>query len=205
MPRRRLFAYLESLPAGARSFSECRVRGEVLDATLEWLAEVESAPDPVLEDWLQSQRPMGKALEWIPEVLLNAVSLQIVDDGYPSDESWLNEVYRRQRAVYQTPLYRALLLVLSPTLLTMGAQDRWKAYRTGSELVVDRWTREGSRRLTTATLRYPPGLHTETHLLSLGEAIHAAVDACGARESRLELLSAQSRPGEARLRLSYEA
>lgn len=205
MPRRsRLYAYLESLPDGPRSFPQAQVRGEVLDATLEWLEEIESSPDPVLRDWIRRYRPMGRSLEWIPEALLNAVSVQIIDDGYPSDDSWLNEVYRRQRKVYQTPLYRALLMVLSPTLLTMGAGDRWKAYRKGSELVVDKWTRDGDRRVSTATLRYPAGLHTEVHVRSLATALVAAVDACGAQETKMELLD-EGRPGEARFRMSYRA
>jgi hypothetical protein len=203
--RERLYAYLESLPDGLRSFPRCQVRGEVLDETLLWLEEVESSPDPVLKEWIRRHRPLGQAMEWIPEVLLNAVSLQIIDDGYPSDESWLNEVYRRQKAVYRTPLYRAMVMVLSPTLLTMGVRDRWTAYRRGSELAVDKWKREGDRRLTTATLRHPAGLHTEVHLLSLGQALVAAVDACGAKESRLELLDEETTPGEARYRLSYRS
>jgi hypothetical protein len=206
MPHReRLHAYLDSLPDGLRSFPQCQVRGEILDSTLDWLAEVEASPDARLRDALARFRAGGAAAEWIPEVLQNAVSLQIIDDGYPSDESWLNEVYRRQKMVYRTPLYRALLMVLSPTLLTMGAQDRWAAYRRGSELVVDKWTRQGTRRQTTATLFHPAGLHTEVLLLSLGQALVAAVDACGAAASRLELLAEETRPGAARYRLSYEA
>lgn len=205
MPRRhRLYAYLESLPDGMRSFPQAQVRGEVLDATIEWLEEIESAPDPILRDWIRSSRPMGRSVEWIPEALLNAVSLQIIDDGFPSDESWLNEVYRRQRKVYHTPLYRAVLMVLSPTLLTMGAGDRWKAYRKGSALSVDKWARDGDRRVSIATLRYPAGLHTDVHVRSLATVLVAAVDACGAKETKMDLLE-ESRPGEARFRMSYRA
>ena len=202
--RKRLHAYLESLPDGPSSFAGAQVRGEVLDATLEWLSEIESSPDPMLRDWIRRFRPLDRSLAWIPEALLNAVSVQIIDDGYPSDDAWLNDVYRRQRKVYATPLYKALLMVLSPTLLTMGAGERWKAYRKGSDLVVDKWTREGDRRVSTATLRHPAGLHMEVHVRSLGTALVAAVDACGAKETKLELLD-DSRPGEARFRMSYRA
>jgi hypothetical protein len=192
------------LPDGFRSYPGCQVRGEVLDATLEWLEEVEGTLDPIVTPWVRTFRPLGRAMDWVPEVLLNAVSLSVADAGYPSDESFLNDVYRRQRAVYETPFYRALLKVLSPTLLTMGAADRWKAYRRGSELVVDRWTKTSERRLTTARLKYPAGLHDRLLLNSLLQALVAAVDACGARESRLELL-AESTPGEARFLLTYRA
>jgi hypothetical protein len=203
-PTRHLHAYLASLPDGMRSFPKCLVRGEVLDHTLEWLAEVEGTLDPMLRDWVRTYRPLGRAMQWVPEVLLNCVSLQVADAGYPSGEAWLSDVYRRQRAIYSTPLYRALLLVLSPTLLTMGASDRWKAYRRGSALVVGKWAKTPAGRQTTATLEHPPGLHTDLHLLSLGQALVAAVDACGAKGSKLEL-APDSAPGQARFHLTYRA
>lgn len=205
MPRTRyLHEYLDALPDGMRSFPKCQVRGEVLDHTLEWLTEVEGTLDPVLRDWVRTYRPLGRAMEWVPEVLLNCVSLQVADAGYPSGEAWLNDVYRRQRKVYETPLYRALLFVLSPTLLTMGAADRWKAYRRGTSLVVEKWTKTAQGRRTTAILEHPAGLYTQLHLLSLGQAIVAAVDASGAKNSKLEL-SPDSPPGQARLCLTYDA
>lgn len=200
---RRLHTYLGSLPDGPRSFPSCVVKGNVLDETLNWLAEVEGAVDPVLEPWLREARPLGRTREWVPEALLNAVSLSVIDAGYPSDESWVYDVHRRQLEAYRTPLYRALLLLLSPTLLTMGASDRWKAYRKGSSLVVDKWQKTPEGRFATATLTYPPGLHTEVLLLGLGQALLAAVDACGARGSRLEMV-AGDQAGETRYLLSYE-
>lgn len=201
---RHLHAYLESLPDGMRSFPKCQVRGEVLDHTLEWLSEVGGTLEPTLRDWVRTYRPLGRAMEWVPEVLLNCVSLAVADEGYPSGEAWLSDVYRRQRKIYETPLYRALLLLLSPTLLTMGAADRWTAYRRGTALIVDKWQKTVGGRQTIATLEHPAGLHTELHLMSLGQAMLAAVDACGAKGAKLELLPDSPR-GQARFRLAYSA
>ena len=201
---RRLHAYLETLPDGMRSFPRCQVRGEVLDSTLEWLADVDGELSPALRDWVRSHRPLGKAMEWIPEVLLNGVFLDVADQGYPSDQSCLDDVYRRQREVYKTAFYRALLMVLSPTLLTMGAADRWKAYRRGTELKIDKWDKAGTRRVTTATLFHPPGLYTTLNVASLAQALVAAIDAAGARDAKLELLP-EGTPGETRFRLLYSA
>lgn len=201
---RRLHAYLQTLPDGLRSFPRCQVRGEVLDSTLEWLGDVEGELDPSLRDWVRSHRPLGRAMEWVPEVLLNAVFLDLVDHAYPSDQSCLDDVYRRQREVYKTPFYRAMMMVLSPTLLTMGAADRWKAYRRGTELIVDKWDKAGRTRVTTATLKHPPGLYTKLNVASLAQALVAAIDAAGARDAKLELL-ADAAPGEARFRLLYNA
>lgn len=202
--RTRLHAYLESLPDGLRSFPQCQVRGEVLDSTLEWLAELEVDLDPSLREGVRTHRPLGRAMRWVPEVLLNAVFLHLADCGYPNDEACLRDVYRRQRMAYETPLYRVVLKVFSPTLLTMGATERWKAYRRGTELKVNKWKKVGAKHVTIATLEHPPGLHTRLNLESLGEALVAAVDAAGARDARLELLD-ELVPGEARFQLTYSA
>jgi hypothetical protein len=196
--------YLERLPNGLRSFPEAQIRGEVLDDVLLWLDEMEAPIHPHLHDLIRAYRPLGRAMKWVPEVLENALFLQVVDEGYPSEESIVQAVYRRQRAVFNTTLYRALMLILSPTLLMMGASDRWKAFRRGSELSVDRWTNTPTGRITTATLRHPPGLYHRLHLLTIGEMMRAAIDACGAKDSKLELLEEQ-RPGETRFAMSYRA
>lgn len=197
--------YLATLPDGMRSYPRALVKGNVLDETLAWLEEIGAPPDPALVGAIRSARPLGHTAEWVPDVLVNALSLQIADVAFPSGAAWLDAVYRRQRAVYATPVYRALMLVLSPTLLTMGAKDRWAAYRRGSELVVDRWNKaEAGRRVTTGTLRHPPGLYAELHIRGFAHAILAAVDACGARDSTMELLS-ESEPGAARFRVTYRA
>ena len=203
-PRDNLTRYLSALPEGMDSFAECRVKGNVLDEVLAWLAAVEGSPHPALEAALRTHRPLGRSLEWVPEVLINAVSLQIADAGYPSDQSWLDEVYRRQREAYRTPIYKALMLVLSPTLLTMGARDRWRAYRVGTELAIERWTKTPTGRVATATLHHPPALYSRLNVLSLGVAMVAAIDACGAENTQLEL-EEDAPEGQSRFRLSYRA
>jgi hypothetical protein len=170
---------------------------------LEWLEEVGAPLDPRLEPELRSLRPFGQTRGWVPEVVNNAVSLN-ARLAFASDEAWIRALYDRQREVYRRPLYRALLMVLSPTLLMMGAADRWKAYRRGSELVVDRWRRAGSGRVTTGAIVHPPGLYTPLMLRGHASTLHAAIDAAGAKDSAVELLEAESEPGHARYRLSYE-
>jgi hypothetical protein len=195
--------YLATLPDGLSSFPQARLRGEILDFVMDWLQEIEEPLPAVLRDPVRYYRPFGRAAKWVPEVLECAISLHIATVGYPTGQSWLDEVYRRQRKVYQTPLYRALLIMLSPTLLTMVATERWRAFRKGSELKMDRWTTTPTGRFTTATLRYPPGLHTELTLRSLGEMMVAAIDSCGAKETKYELT--EEIKGEARFSMSYVA
>jgi hypothetical protein len=195
--------YIRSLPEGFASFPGAQVKGNVLDEMLEWAASVGAPLDARLEPELKRLRPFGQTRDWVPEVVNNAVSLS-VRLAYPSDDAWLRALYEHQRAVYRRPLYRALLMVLSPTLLTMGAADRWKAYRRGSELVVDRWNRTGNGRSTTGAIVHPAGLYTPLMLRGHALTLRAAIDAAGARNSRVELLERESEPGHARYRLSYE-
>lgn len=199
MPRTdHLETYLSGLPAGLSSFPDCVVKSNVLDEVLAWLSEVEGGVPSSLAPAL-SRVSSG----WVPETLINALSLHIADVGYPTGESWVNSVYRRQRAVYQTPLYRAVMIVLSPTLLMMGATDRWKAYRRGTKLAVDRWQNRGHRRETIGSIHHPRGLYADLNLQSLGQAFLAAVDSCGARDAQVEIIEYA---GDAtRFRLSYLA
>ncbi|MFK7988574.1 MAG: hypothetical protein AB8I08_21320 [Sandaracinaceae bacterium] len=193
-----LDTYLAGLPEGMSSFPDCVVKANVLDEVLAWLVEVEAGVPPSL-----APAVARVSSDWVPETLINALSLHIADVGYPTGESWVNSVYRRQRALYQTPLYRAVMVVLSPTLLMMGAADRWKAYRRGTALKVDRWQNSAHRRETIGSIRHPAGLYAELNLQSLGQAFLAAVDSCGARDAEVEIIEYA---GDAtRFRLSYRA
>lgn len=198
-----LEAYLESLPAGLDSFPEARCKGAILDEQLEWLNEAGVQLAPVLADAVRRARPYGEPSSWVPEVLINAISLD-ARRAYTNDGAWIETVYDRQRRVYRRPLYRALLLVMSPTLLTMAAGERWGSYRQGSKLEIERWKRDGSARSTVGTLRYPAGLHTPLLLRGLAQTLRSAIDAAGARQSTVELLEAESTPGAARYALAYD-
>lgn len=181
-----------------------QIKGNILDEQLEWLRELDVRVDPRVAAAVRSAQPMGRSMEWVPEVVSNAISLNAYD-GYPSEAAWTKAVYERQQRIFRTPLYRALMLVLSPTLMTMGAQQRWGAYRRGTELAVEKWQKSGTVMLTHATLRFPPGVYTPMLLRGLGGMLRAAIEAAGAKEAVLELLDGESQPGAARYRLSYRA
>lgn len=196
--------YIASLPEGLRSLPRAQVKGNVLDEQLQWLEEARVRMDPRIAVAVRAARPLGRSMEWVPEVLSNAISLN-AREGYLSDDEWIRAVYDRQRRVYATPLYRALMLIMSPTLMTMGAQQRWGAYRKGSELVVGKWQRDAEMNVTLGTLRYPPGLYDTLMLRGFTSTLRAAIDAAGAKDSAVGLLEDESKPGEARYRVSYRA
>lgn len=197
-----LDTYLASLPDGLRSLPRAQIKGNVLDEQIGWLDEAGVQMDPRIAVGIRTVRPLGRTMEWVPEVLSNAISLN-AREGYRSDEAWIQAVYDRQRRFYATPLYRALMLVMSPTLMTMGAQQRWGAYRKGSELLVAKWHKEGGKNVTFGTLRFPPGLFNLLMLRGFTSTMRAAVDAAGAKDSVVVLLEDELSPGEARYRLSY--
>lgn len=199
-----LHAYLSSLPDGFRSFPGALCKGNVLDEQLEWIEQAGATLDPRLEEPLRSAKPFGRPMEWVPEVLINALSLN-ARLGYASDDAWGRALYDRQREVYQRPLYRALMMVMSPTLMTMAASDRWGAYRKGTSLAVDRWSKEAGRRSTIGTLTYPDGLYTSMLLSGLAQTLRSAIDAAGAEGSTVEYVAAESSPGSARYRMRYRS
>lgn len=206
--RSALDRYLDSLPDGLASFPRVQVKGQVLDEQVEWLESLDGRLDPRLAAALRKYSFVGRTHEWVPEVINNAVSVSVRDrlggaTDAARDRAYFRALYDRQREVYRRPLYRALLMVLSPTLLTLGAGDRWKAYRNGTELAVDRWKRGVETNSTTGSLTYPPGLYDPLMVSGVCEVLRAAIDAAGAKDSSVTVVDAETRPGHARFALVY--
>lgn len=191
----RVGEYLASLPGGLRALPEAQVRREIVDDQLEWHARVGHEVDPRLAPYANDSQS-----GWASEVLANALVLS-VREAYPTETAFLSAIYERQRALFQTPFYRAVMLVMSPTLVTMGADRRWATFRRGSQLEMGRWKRDGTSRASTATLVHPPGLHPEPILKGFGEMFRAAVDGAGAKQSTIVL--AERGDTSARWELAY--
>lgn len=177
----RVGEYLQSLPNGVRSVPEAQVRREIIDDQLEWLASLGRQIDPRLEPHVHEA--VGA---WASEVLANALVMH-ARGAYADEAEFFAAIYERQRALFRTPFYRAVMMLMSPTLVMMGADRRWATYRRGSQLLMGRWRRDGDRRAAQATLTFPPGLHPEPILLGFGEMFRAAIDGAGARQSEVSL------------------
>ena len=187
-------AYLRSLPNGARSFPECRARAEIFEEVIPRVqARAPAAYERLTRQWFAEGVPRS---EWLPETFGNALLLFYRETCFDSDAGFLRDAYEVNGALYQRPLYRALMLVLSPTLVLMGASKRWPSFRVGTNLRAKPVRRVGEHRATQVVLEHPPGLHTPFHLAAFAEAFRAAADAAGARDASVTV-AAESEPGRA--------
>lgn len=188
-------AYIEQLPDGLDSYPDCRARLQVFMVFLErvprhrWTPDFAAAIEPYL-DVADSA--------WVPEVLCSTITL-MVRDQLRSDDALVKLAYEESVALYHKPLYRALMMVLSPTLVAMGTAKRWAASHRGSELAVEKWDRNKDDTVIHLELRHPPGLFLNLHHLAYGEALRAAA----AVTRTTACVEVESLPTVGRYRVSY--
>ena len=193
------YAYVEQLPDGLASFPDCVARREVFEhtrVTAAPLLEGVTVPDEV-------RRFLHGRLEgpWIPEVVAFVAYAAIADHLGP--EGFRDWAYDDAAELYQRPVIRHLMKILSPTLVAIGAGQRWGTLRKGSILKSTPVLREGTRLNTGATLSFPTGLFPEALPHGLQAALRAALDVTRAKNLELELV--RSDPGFVEYRASWDA
>lgn len=81
------------------------------------------------------------------------------------------------------------MLVLSPTLVLMGAASRWSTFHKGSTLEVEHWSRTKTHQSAQIRLQHPPSLLLPLHHRACGEAFRAAALATRLNEAEIEATS----------------
>lgn len=122
--------------------------------------------------------------DWMPSVLVVTLLTMVRDEVHRSDDAFLDWNFRRQLRIYQKPVFRALMFLLSPTLLFIGAARRWKNFHRGSELKLT-----GDKKRADLRLVFPEGLYSRAFQVSLVAAFRAALQASKALDPEVELLS----------------
>ena len=137
----------------------------------------------------------------MPEVLGQIVNLMIRDAALPSDEAVLKWSYETSARFFNESPFRLLVRLLSPTLLVMGATQRWNAVHEGTELRTTRVARTDGVSRTTGTLKFPEGLFPELFLRGLVPAFQVAVESARATDVSARL--AAFSPTEARYEIAW--
>ncbi len=195
-----LESYVASLPDGPRSFPRCRVKQDAFEIIArETEAAAPEAYRALVRDWL----PHGATGGWMPEVYANCLTLLFREKVHDSDESCLAAFRRNNQSLFEKPVYRVIMFVLSPTLAIMGAEKRWGTFRQGTALRAKNLRKDGpDRRTAEIHLDYPPGLHQGFHLKMIGTGLESAARAAGARDLSMEL-QPEPEPGHALWLLRY--
>lgn len=178
-------AYLEQLPNGLASYPDCTARLEIFMVLLDRIPKERWHPRfaAAIERYLMDVRRA-----WVPEVLCSTITMMLRDQ-LDSDEALQTVAYAESLALYKRPLYRALMMVLSPTLLAMGTARRWGATHRGTELEAVKWEHHGEETTVHLELRHPAGLFQRVHHLAYGEALRAAADVTRAKSVGVEVVS----------------
>ena len=194
-PRAR--AYVKSLPQGFDSFPECRARGEVFDDVRLRFPEI--GRDPTLPDAIAGFFKGEYMNRWMPEVVGQAVNLMIRDAALPTDDALLKWSYETSSRLFRDSPFRVLMKLVSPTLLVMGAAQRWSALHAGTTLEAGKVERTGDGSATSGLIRFPSGLFPELFLRALAPAFQAAVENARARNAAVDLRRFSSTEAEYRI------
>lgn len=163
------------------------------------LATEPGLPEPVAE--LLSGRLSDRA--WAPEVVFQAAYLVVRDLGFPDDAAFHRWLFRINEEMFDKPLLRNLMRLVSPGLVVLGAAKRWGTFHTGSELVPGNVTTADGRTTSITHLRYPEGLFDRTFLVGLEHAFLAALGMARAREPQVEIGAVEA--GRAAFKASWRA
>jgi hypothetical protein len=169
----RAAAYVASLPQGLDSFPECRMNHHVLEhvpTDFPDLAAGQLMP-PQLADFF-ARRIAG---DWFHEAVGNTIYLMIRDQCYRDDASFQGWNQKNIDRLIRNPLFRAIMVLLSPALVVIGAGKRWGSFHQGTTMKTEPVGQAGDRLQVRGMLTFPAGLydplllrlHTSTFLAAL--------------------------------------
>jgi hypothetical protein len=192
----RTAAFLAALPGGLDAYPHCRVRTAVTREIIEQfpMALDTQGIDPAVVELLRRSLNGG---EWMPEAHGLIVRLLVRDVVFQNDADYHRWYYDIAAKIFAKPLYRVLMYVVSPTLVMLGAQKRWAAFREGTTLSAKIDRNQGE-----IELKFPERLYPELILVGFGEAFRASVVAARARNAKVELIEAA--PERARWKISWQ-
>jgi hypothetical protein len=189
-------AYIAGLPEGLDSYPRCRVRTAVTRLITERFPKLLEHPgiDPAFSVRLRAALDQG---EWMPEAIGTVTRILMRDVIFESDGQYNEWTFEISKELFARPFYRALMYVVSPSLVMLGASRRWNAFREGTTLVAKVQGKGGD-----IALSFPAGLYTPLVLDGFGHAFRASLVAARARNIRLELVDVQ--PQSARWSVDWD-
>lgn len=180
----RTAAYLAELPGGLEAYPRCRVRTAVTREITDQFPTALDSPgmDPAIAALIRTAIQRG---EWMPEAYGMLVRLIVRDVVFQTDADYHRWYYDIAGKIFAKPVYRMLMYVVSPTLVMLGAQKRWAAFREGTTLSAKIDRNQGE-----IELKFPEKLYPELILVGFGEAFRASIVAARARNAKIDLIEA---------------
>ena len=179
----RLEAYLKGLPRGLDSYPDSQSKA----SAIRQFRRLAGAERPRMPDVLESlfHRPPPVS-SWFSTVHLQAFKLALTE--HLSEAEFIRTSYEINRELLSGPLYRVLMLVISPRILVNGAASRWAAVHRGNFTAHV----EADERSAKIELRYPAYLVTPLLAEGIAAGIQAAIDIAGAKDGKMEVVRADA-------------
>jgi hypothetical protein len=179
-------AYVAGLPEGLDSYPKCRVRTAVTRIIVERFPQAleHAGIEKAFVERLRAALDRG---EWMSEALGTATRVLTRDAIFASHEQYNEWTFEIAKELFARPFYRALMYVMSPGLVMLGASRRWNAFREGTTLTAKSTGNGGD-----ITLTFPPHLYTPLVLEGFGHAFRASLVAARARNARVDLEEAHA-------------
>jgi hypothetical protein len=189
--------YLRHCPRGFESRPDCQT-----------LAEAHAGAAAILRDKVEASAMPGsvRALvegdddkRWLPEVIGMTAEMMVAD--LVGDQAYARWCYDDAMSLFQRPIIRHLMRLVSPTLVVMGARSRWGAVHKGTTLSAKPVQREGDRVIAESTLGFPEHHYPRLFLEGLAHSFRAAIDGARGKQVESELVAVE--PQAAHYRVSW--
>ncbi len=177
-------AYLDSLPAGVGSYPDYVQKASVYRQSIKEMPSdglVGRVPEPV-ERLLVQPMPVTA---WVPEVHATALYLAIADVHLPDEREFLARKLDANRKIFRSPLYRVLMMVVSPTVALRNSGAKWRTFHRGITLA----TRQLEPRRAEARMTFPPRLVPELLVRTYGLVFQATAEAAGGKDVDVQVRS----------------
>ena len=176
--------YLANMPDGERSYPELQVH----TAGLGDVREVIEGPYHDLPDLLARYFRYEIDDDWVPEVLGQTTTLMLVDTlGLPA---LVHASRALAEKLYERPVLRHLIKLMSPTLVLMGTQRRWSQMRRGTSMTAAPIRREGDVSHSTTNVESPHPVFTNAFAEALAPFLEVAIEHCRGRDSFVNIKQA---------------
>ena len=183
--------YLARLPAGFASHPRCEawVESHVgARDTLRKQGDLGVLPREIT-DFLES-RYTG----WFPEVIGQTAEMMVAD--CIGEAGYISWCYDDAAQLFRGPLIRHLMRLVSPTLVVMGATNRWGSVHRGTTLRSLPVKRVGERTVATVILEVPEHHYPPLFLEGLAESFRAAIDGARGSQGASKIQRASTTSGE---------
>jgi len=181
---RALDEFIAGLPAGLDSYPECQQKASFYRSNMERNGArlpIDALPAPV-QRMLREPLPVSA---WISTAQSHAYFIATAGCAFSSDAEFFADTIKGTKSLFSGPLYRLLMMVVSPETALRGANKRWNAMQRGMSIEVVRLEKGRTEALVVA----PPGLLPPLIARWYAAAFTAVLELAGAKNARIDVTS----------------